>query len=91
MWTRYAKMLASVIDDSDAAPLMRIITPPYSDPSPPPQHDGYVETGQGELLRLAISCGDALPYVDGEKWPTAEEIVDNIFATVKTFPRFGAT
>ncbi|KAJ7771216.1 hypothetical protein B0H14DRAFT_2966566 [Mycena olivaceomarginata] len=91
MWTRYAKMLASVIDDSDAASLMRIITPPYSDPSPPPQHDGYVETGQGELLRLAISCGDALPYVDGEKWPTAEEIVDNIFATVKTFPRFGAT
>ncbi|KAJ7653173.1 TAP-like protein-domain-containing protein [Mycena polygramma] len=91
MWSTYAKMLASAINDSDGAPLMRMVYLPYSDPAPLPEHDGYVETGQGELLRLAISCGDALPYAEGEKWPTADGIVDDILVTMKTSPRFGAT
>ncbi|KAJ6557737.1 TAP-like protein-domain-containing protein [Mycena capillaripes] len=90
IWTSYAKMLASAINDSDGAPLMRMIYSAYRDPSPAPDHDGYVETGQGELLRLAISCGDARPY-DDQKWPTAEDIVDDILVTLKSYPRFGAT
>ncbi|KAF7368853.1 hypothetical protein MVEN_00210800 [Mycena venus] len=91
IWATYARMLASAINDSNPAPLARMIYPPYSDPSPSPEYDGYVETGQGELLRLAISCGDALPYAKGEKWPTADEIVDNILVTMEKYPRFGAT
>ncbi|KAJ7020170.1 alpha/beta-hydrolase [Mycena alexandri] len=91
MWKIYSQMLASAINDSDAASLMRMIAPRYRDPSPAPEHDGYVETGQGELLRLAISCGDARQYVDGDTWPTAEGIVDDILVTLESFPRFGAT
>jgi hypothetical protein len=91
LWTIYANMLSSAINDSNAAPLMPMIYHRYSDSSPAPEHDGYVETRQDELKRLAISCGDALPYAEGEQWPTAEEIVDNILVTLKTYPRFGAT
>ncbi|KAJ6461039.1 TAP-like protein-domain-containing protein [Mycena sanguinolenta] len=91
LWTRYAQMLAGVINNTDSAALMRMVYRPYSDSSPRPQPDGYQETGQGELLRLAISCGDGLPYAKGEKWPTAEEIVDKILVTLETLPRFGAT
>ncbi|KAJ7248287.1 TAP-like protein-domain-containing protein [Mycena haematopus] len=91
IWTLYAEMLASVINGTDPAALMRMVYRPYSDPSPRPEPDGYQETGQGELLRLAISCGDGLPYAGDEKWPTAEEIVDRILVTLETFPRFGAT
>ncbi|KAJ7213052.1 hypothetical protein GGX14DRAFT_564097 [Mycena pura] len=91
IWTIYAGMLASAINDSNPAPLARMIYHPYSDPSPSPERDGYVETGQEELMRLAISCGDGLPYAKGEKWPTADEIVDNILVTMEEYPRFGAT
>ncbi|KAJ7171065.1 hypothetical protein C8R46DRAFT_1087578 [Mycena filopes] len=91
MWATYAQMLARAINDADAASLMRMIVPPYMDADPAPEQDGYVETGQVALLRLAISCGDALPYAEGEVWPTAEEIVDDILVTMKTSPRFGAT
>ncbi|KAK7052459.1 hypothetical protein R3P38DRAFT_2860456 [Favolaschia claudopus] len=90
-WPRITQMLAAAINNSDPAPLMALIYRRYSDPSPTPQHDGYIETGQGELLRLAIFCGDALPYVEGEQLPTAESIVDDILVTMKTLPRFGAT
>ncbi|KAJ7729753.1 hypothetical protein B0H16DRAFT_1586232 [Mycena metata] len=91
LWKPYSQMLASAINDSEASSLMRMIARRYSDPAPPPEHDGYIETGQGELLRLAISCGDARPYVEGEIWPTAEGIVDDILVTLENFPRFGAT
>ncbi|KAJ7122102.1 TAP-like protein-domain-containing protein [Mycena epipterygia] len=91
MWVTYAEMLASAINDSDGAPLMRMIAHRYSDPAPAPDHEGYIETGQSELLRLAISCGDARSYQPDEKRPTAEEIVDNILVTLETQPRFGAT
>ncbi|KAJ7729746.1 TAP-like protein-domain-containing protein [Mycena metata] len=91
IWKVYSQMLASAINDADAASLMRMIAPRYSNPAPAPERDGYVETGQGELLRLAISCGDARPYVEGETWPTAGGIVDDILVTLESFPRFGAT
>ncbi|KAJ7143677.1 hypothetical protein C8R44DRAFT_758636 [Mycena epipterygia] len=91
MWVIYAEMLASAMNDFDGGPIMRMIARRYSDPVPAPDHEGYIETGQGELLRLAISCGDARSYQPGEKGPTAEEIVDNILVTLETQPRFGAT
>ncbi|KAF7324929.1 hypothetical protein MKEN_00535200 [Mycena kentingensis (nom. inval.)] len=90
-WPTYADMLARAMA-SDAARLMHMIKHPFSDPSPPPDPEGLVDTGQGELMRLAISCGDALPYgADRATWPTAEGIVDEILTTLKEFPRFGAT
>ncbi|KAJ7148751.1 TAP-like protein-domain-containing protein [Mycena crocata] len=91
MWTTYAQMLASAINEADGAPIMQLIAAKYSDPSPPPDAEGYTETGQGALLRLAISCGDARRYEEGERGPTAEEIVDAILVTLETHPRFGAT
>ncbi|KAJ7694838.1 hypothetical protein B0H17DRAFT_456421 [Mycena rosella] len=91
MWVTYAEMLASAINDADGAPLMRMIASKYMDPAPAPDREGYIETGQGALLRLAISCGDARPFRKSEIWPTAEEIVDRILVTLKTYPRFGAT
>ncbi|KAJ7146355.1 hypothetical protein C8R44DRAFT_864127 [Mycena epipterygia] len=91
MWVMWAEILARAINDSDGAPILRFVAPEYSEPAPAPDHDGYVETGQVDLMRLAISCGDARAYRPGEKWPTAEEIVDNILVTLETYPRFGAT
>ncbi|KAJ6459409.1 TAP-like protein-domain-containing protein [Mycena vulgaris] len=90
MWVTYADLLARAMA-GDAAPLMRMIARPYSDPAPTPDPAGYTETGQGELLRLAISCGDARAYSPGEAWPTAEGIVDDILVTMEKYPRFGAT
>ncbi|KAJ7080576.1 TAP-like protein-domain-containing protein [Mycena belliarum] len=90
-WAAYARMLARAIDDADAAPLLAMVARKYSAPAPAPDAEGYVATGQGELQRLAISCGDARPYAPGEAWPTAGEIVDNILVTLKESPRFGAT
>ncbi|KAJ7434498.1 hypothetical protein B0H11DRAFT_2296252 [Mycena galericulata] len=89
-WGPLVGMLASAINDGDGVPLKRFISRGYGAPAPP-DPEGYTETGQGELLRLAISCGDARPYQPGEKGPTAEEIVDNILVTMEKAPRFGAT
>ncbi|KAJ7171173.1 TAP-like protein-domain-containing protein [Mycena filopes] len=92
LWRRFASGLAGAMNGSDATPLLRMIYPPYSDSSPAPEPDiGYTETGQSELGRLAISCGDALPYGTGEKPPTAEDIVDDILGSLRTYPRFGAS
>jgi hypothetical protein len=90
LWVTYAQLLASAMA-GDGAPIMRMIARRYSDPDPPPDKEGYIETEQWELWRLAISCGDARPYGKGEKWPTAEEIVDRILGTMEESPRFGAT
>ncbi|KAF7304324.1 hypothetical protein HMN09_00834200 [Mycena chlorophos] len=89
-WPPYATMLASAINDDDPTKLMPMIIYPLSESSPAPDSEGLVEKGQGELLRLAISCGDALPYEEGNM-PTAESIVDEILVTLREFPRFGAT
>ncbi|CAK5276542.1 unnamed protein product [Mycena citricolor] len=92
LWALYAEMLASAMYDSDASQLLLLVAPPYSPPSPEPDQEGYIETGQGDLWRLILSCGDALPYPGGNKtWPTAEEIVDNVLVTMETWPRFGGT
>ncbi|CAK5274325.1 unnamed protein product [Mycena citricolor] len=92
LWGLYAEMLASAMYDSDASQLLLLVAPPYSPPSPEPDQEGYIETGQGDLWRLILSCGDALPYPGGNKtWPTAEEIVDNVLVTMETWPRFGGT
>ncbi|KAJ6629308.1 TAP-like protein-domain-containing protein [Mycena sp. CBHHK59/15] len=90
-WALYARMLASAINDADGAPLMRLIAHKYTAPEPPADPEGYVYTGQDELGRLAISCGDARAYKPGEAWPTAEGIVDDILVTLGEYPRFGAT
>ncbi|KAJ7621033.1 TAP-like protein-domain-containing protein [Roridomyces roridus] len=89
-WARLTDMLASAINHGDGTELRKFVTRAPGDPAPP-DPEGYVETGQGELLRLAISCGDAPPYRADEKWPTAEDIVDDILISLKTYPRFGAT
>ncbi|KAJ7720275.1 alpha/beta-hydrolase [Mycena maculata] len=90
LWARLTQMLAAAINDSDGALLLRFVMRGYVEPMPA-DPEGYVETGQGELQRLAISCGDARPYLEDEPWPTAEEIVDKILVTLVTRPRFGAT
>ncbi|KAF7304321.1 Abhydrolase-4 domain-containing protein [Mycena chlorophos] len=57
-----------------------------------PDEDGRVYIGQEALCRLAISCGDALPRAEGERVPTAGEIVDEMLVTLRDVsPRFGAT
>jgi hypothetical protein len=91
LWKGYAQSLASAMNEADGAPLLRIITRKYSDPSPLTDSEGYSYTGQEALGRLAISCGDARAYGADEKRPTAEDIVDNILETLKTQPHFGAT
>lgn len=92
-WLRFSGMLASAINDGDGTLLRQFVTrgPGSECPAPSPDPEGYVETGQSELLRLAISCGDARPYQPGEKWPSAEEIVDKMLVSLETYPRFGAT
>ncbi|KAJ7434499.1 hypothetical protein B0H11DRAFT_2296253 [Mycena galericulata] len=90
LWGRLVGMLANAINDGDGVPLKRFISRGFGAPAPP-DPEGYTETGQVELLRLAISCGDARPYQPGEKGPTAEEIVGNILVTMEKAPRFGAT
>ncbi|KAF7303656.1 hypothetical protein MIND_00595000 [Mycena indigotica] len=89
-WPIYSEMLASAINGTDSSKIMRVIAFPYSEPNPPADPEGLVDTGQAELMRLAIACGDALPY-QAEQWPTAETIVDQILTTLRAFPRFGAT
>ncbi|KAF9466084.1 TAP-like protein-domain-containing protein [Collybia nuda] len=91
IWSRYARMLASAINDDNGAPLLRMVTRELTEASPPQDSEGYTYTGQEPLLRLAISCGDARPYGKNEKRPTAGEIVDSILETMKESPRFGAT
>lgn len=90
MWVRVAGWMASAMNDGDGTPLRKFVTRGYGAPTPP-DPDGYIETGQSELLRLAISCGDARPYKPGEKRPSAEDITDRILVTLEPFPRFGAT
>lgn len=68
--------------------VIREIPPDPAKPAP----DGYVSAGQGDLSRLAVSCADAPPYEDGEEWPTAEGMVEQLLGILKEVtPTFGAT
>ena len=80
LWGAYAQLLALAIK-GEGAPLLRLSARPFTG-----------RTNQADLGRLAISCGDALPYVEGEPWPTAEDMVNDMLVTMKEIsPRFGGT
>ncbi|KAF7303665.1 AB hydrolase-1 domain-containing protein [Mycena indigotica] len=92
MWQLLSSSLARAMYDADGSQLLRFINHRYPSPNPPSDPDGYVDIGQGNLGRLAISCGDALPRTPKENLPTAEDIINDILATLRdTSPRFGAT
>ncbi|KAJ7599105.1 TAP-like protein-domain-containing protein [Mycena floridula] len=79
-WPEFARYLASAMqgDGSDVRRFMARSPANYT---------------QQALGRLAISCGDALPYSSNETtWPTAENIVDRLLGIMKDVsPTFGGT
>lgn len=76
----------------DGVEIRNAVARPISTEPAVPALDGYIEVGQGDLQRLAVSCADAPPYIEGEDWPTAEGMVEKLQGVLKSVsPRFGAT
>jgi hypothetical protein len=89
-WGRFARTLADAMQGNASALVSRSARPiPYHPEADP---DGFVFNGQTDLGRLAVSCADMPPYVEGEPFPTAEVMIDDLLKVVqKVSPTFGAT
>lgn len=94
IWPFFASALSLAMSstvNSNALPLLAMTAREFSERETPFDDEGYQFTGQGPLGRLAISCGDAVPYEADEKtWPSATDIVDRMIETLGISSKFGA-